>query len=117
MWEEKGPGIHCVDDVMLRYDFSQNVLEVLYMPRLLGGGSAEALHSLVQPGGVVNYFWCQSSKATVCHRSYAAVAERKAEFIENKLHKLQKLAKRRYINTTLQSLAPYLKSKINSSTS
>ena len=33
----------------LRYDFPQNVREALYMLHLLGGGTPEALHSLVHP--------------------------------------------------------------------
>ena len=40
------------DDVMLWYNFQQNVCEVLYVPRLLPGGPLKPLHSLVHPEGV-----------------------------------------------------------------
>ena len=43
---------------MLRYDFLQNVLEVLYVLRLLCRGSPKALHSLVQPGGAEGRPFC-----------------------------------------------------------
>ena len=44
---ENRPGIHCFDDVTLWYEFPQNILEALYILRLLGGGSLKALHSLL----------------------------------------------------------------------
>ena len=41
-----------IDDVMLWYNFLQNVCEALHVLRLLHGGTLKALHSLVHPGGV-----------------------------------------------------------------
>ena len=52
-WEEKMAWYQpFFDDVMLWYNFLQNVHDALYVPRLLHGGTLKALHSLVHPGGV-----------------------------------------------------------------
>ena len=49
---EKGPGIHCFADVILQYDFPQNVRKALYVPRLLRGGTPKHSTALFIPEGL-----------------------------------------------------------------